>query len=588
MCGIHGIVQFNKKITLKDQEKVNLMLKIAKHRGPDQSDAMILNQAVLGTNRLAIISPTEHSTIQLTTDEKEYALFNGEIVNYKNLRRLLKYPPKNHHTDSAIILPLFKQFGPNFIKKLAGMFAIAIYNKQKNSLQLWRDPLGVKPLYYYQSKEEIIFSSEIKAIYAVLEHTPKLDFAALDDSLKYRFHPGQSTVFPEIKRVLPGETVIFKNGKVIRKQFWTLTPNKKSLNKNISVEQFRTLLIDVVKENAQADVKGGFFVSGGLDSSLITSIGLKLHSAYQQPISIKFTPNPVVDESYGKLLERYLKTKFEWVEISDAIARQALMELTSFIDEPLENPIHIGTYLMAKRAKELGIKSVLTGDGSDEFFLGYARHACWFNNPQENPSIAYPKWLWTLGPQEAKELYTTEANASVKPMIDAFNQRVEPFLNVNQALRFERLDRLSEYHNMRLDRMTMANGVEAKVPFLDHRIVEYALQIPLSKLFGSTGKGWLQEVAKPMLPIEILNRPKVHFPSLPDQWLSGKGADWTAEILLDHKARTRKWIKPKILEKYIKEHKKGTRGHGRLFWALVVLELWLQNLIKWRSKFDEQ
>lgn len=559
------------------------MLNITKHRGPDQSDTMVFNQAVLGINRLAIIAPNEHSTIQSIPGEKRYALFNGEIVNYKHLRKFLKFPPKNQHTDSAIILPLFKELGPKFIQKLAGMFAIAIYNEQDNTLQLWRDPLGVKPLYYYQGKEGVVFSSEVKAIYAVLDRVPELDFAAVDHSLKYRFHPGQSTVFPEIKRVLPGETVIFKDGKAFRKQFWTLTPNRKSLNKNISVEQFRSLLTQVVKENAQVDVKGGFFVSGGLDSSLITSIGLKLQSSYKQPISIKFTPNPVVDESYGKFLEKYLKTKFEWVEISDTIARQALVELTSFIDEPLENPIHIGTYLMAKRAKELGIKSVLTGDGSDEFFLGYARHACWFNDPQENPSIAYPKWLWTLSPQEANELYTTEAKVSIKPMIDAFNHKIEPFLNVNQALKFERLDRLSEYHNMRLDRMTMANGVEAKVPFLDHRVVEYALQVPLSKLFGSTGKGWLQEVAKPMLPTEILNRPKVHFPSLPDQWLSGKGADWIAEILLDHKAGTRKWVKPRILERYIKEHKENTRSHGRLLWALVVLELWLKNLAKWRN-----
>ncbi|OGH24079.1 MAG: hypothetical protein A2698_00555, partial [Candidatus Levybacteria bacterium RIFCSPHIGHO2_01_FULL_42_15] len=460
----------------------------------------------------------------------------------------------------------------------------AIYDQQTNQLQLWRDPLGIKPLYYYRSKRCVIFSSEIKAIYAVMDSVPNINFASIDDSLKYRFHPGQSTVFPDIKRVLPGETVLFRENGVSRKQYWVLSQNKESLNKKIQVEEFRNLLTHVIKEHTQADVKGGFFVSGGLDSSLVTSMALKVQSsAYRQPISIRFLPKSVEDERYGDLLEKYLNIRFEWVEITDSTARRALMDLVAYIDEPLENPIHIGTYLMAKRAHELGVKSVLTGDGSDEFFLGYARHACWLSKSTETPSIAYPKWLWTLKPEEAEEIYTPLATASIKPMTDAFNHQVEPFLTVNQALKFERLDRLSEYHNMRLDRMTMAHGVEARVPFLDHRVVEYALQIPLPTLFGKSGKGWLQNIAKPWVPAEILNRPKVHFPSLPDQWLSGMGAKWTAEILLDHKAYIREWIKPKVLERYIMEHKEKIRNRGRLLWALIVLELWLQNLYSWRD-----
>lgn len=583
MCGIHGIVNFNKKVTNKDQEKINLMLNISKHRGPDQSDTMVFDQAALGTNRLAIIAPTEHSTIQSLAEGKEYALFNGEIVNYKHLRRLLKRPPKNQHTDSAIILSLFKQFGPNFIKKLAGMFAIAIYNKQNNILQLWRDPLGVKPLYYHHSKDSVIFSSEAKAIYAVMDNPPEVDFAALDHILRYRFHPGPSTVFPGIKRVLPGETVIFEDGKVSSRRYWSLTPNKIVDDPNFQTEQFRDLLSDIVAEYTQADVKGGFFVSGGLDSSLVTAIALQTPSPYRTPISIRFSPKSVVDEKYAKLLEGFLGTQFEWVTITDSIARQALTELVTYIDEPLENPIHVGTYLMAKRARELGIKSVLTGDGSDEFFLGYERIACWLNGSSSNPNATYLKLLSTMQPDEAAELYKGEAVTLTRPIVDSFNHPIEPFRDIDQVLLFERLDHLSEYHNMRIDRMTMAHGVEVRVPFEDRRLVEFSLHIPVTTIFGSSAKEWLGQAAKLWVPSEIINRQKVHFPSLPDQWLSGKGAEWTAEILLDHKAGTRKWIKTRILERYIKEHKENTRSHGRLLWALVVLELWLKNLAKWRN-----
>lgn len=588
MCGIHGIIYF-KKVDQQDlQKKISMMLDITKHRAPNESEIIIFDQAGLGTGRLAIIAPAEHSTIQSNTEDRKYALFNGEIVNYRDLRSFLKHSQIKKQTDSAIILPLFKEFGQNFIKKLAGMFAIAIYDQQNNKLQLWRDPLGIKPLYYYRSKDGIIFSSEVKAIYTVLDVKPEVDFAAVDHILRYRFHPGQSTIFPEIKRVLPGETVIFEKNKIKRSRYWTLIPNKKRLNSNIRVEQFREFLVKIISEHAQADIKGGFFVSGGLDSSLITAIALKLFSPYRTPISIKFLPQSVVDEEYGKLLERFLKTRFKWVIITDSIARQTLIELVQYIDEPLENPIHIGTYLMGKHARELGIKSVLTGDGSDEFFLGYERIGCWFNNPSSKPSTAYERslryknLLCTMKPDEANELYNDEVVNSFEPILDSFNRKIEPFKNIDQVLLFERLDHLSEYHNMRLDRMTMAHGVEAKVPFEDHRLVEYTLQIPLSILFGANGKEWLREVARPWIPSEILNRPKIHFPSLPDQWLSGRGAKWTAEILLDKGAYTRKWIKHRILERYIKEHKDKIHKHGRLLWALIVLELWLKNLSRWQ------
>lgn len=581
MCGINGIVYFNKIDKQELQDKIGLMQKATKHRGSDQNDIFICDQAALSVNRLAIISPTERSTIQSMEENATYAIFNGEIVNHKELRKILKHPPTNQTSDTSIILPLFKEFGQGYIKKLAGMFAIAIYNQQKNELQLWRDPLGIKPLYYYHSEDHIIFSSEIKAIYSILKSVPEVDFAAVDHTLRYRFHPGRPTIFSEIKRVLPGETIIFKKNNTLHNQYWILASNKLTLDKDVKIGEFRKLLTQVIEENIQADVPGGFFVSGGLDSSLITSIALKEKSSYTQPISIRFLPQPVVDEEYGELLEKFLKTKFEWVIITDSIARKTLKKFISYIDEPLENPIHVGTYLMAKRARDLGIKSVLTGDGSDEFFLGYQRYLCWFNKI-ENPTVAYPKWLWTLTPEDASELYTDEAVKSVKPMVNAFNHKIEPFLDVNQALMFERLDRLSEYHNMRLDRMTMAHEVEARVPFLDHRIVEYALRIPLPILFGTSGKGWLQEIAKPWLPTAILNRPKVHFPSLPDQWLSGEGARWAAEILLDPEARIRKWIKQDVLERYIREHEKKIRKHGRLLWALIVLELWLKNLTNWR------
>jgi asparagine synthase (glutamine-hydrolysing) len=586
MCSINGIVYFGKVSAQTLQKKMSLMQKVTRHRGPDESDLVIFDQAAIGMNRLSIVSPNEPTKMNEMEQEKKYVVFNGEIVNYKELRKILSHPPENLHSDTALILPLLKEFGQNFVKKLAGMFAIAIYDQQEEKLQLWRDPLGIKPLYYFYAKDHVIFSSEIKAIYAVMDEMPKVEFAGLDHILRHRFQPGRDTVFADIKKVLPGETITFRKDKKVHRQYWKLTNNKKTLSPNIHVDQFRNLLQQVVKEHAQADVRGGFFTSGGLDSSLITSMALQTESSpYKQPISVRFLPQSVADEEYGELLEKYLGTPFEWVTISDSLARDTLSQLIPYLDEPLENPTHIGTFLMAKRAKELGIKSVLTGDGSDEFFLGYERHACWFTN--SDPVRAYPKLCWTMKPDEADELYTKEAKASLQPIVNGLGKPVESVLNMDQALMFERWERLTEYHNMRLDRMTMAHSVEARVPFLDHRIVEYALQIPHAILFGKTGKEWLQKVAKPLLPSEILNRPKFLFPSLPDQWLSGEGVLWAAKILLKKNAKIHKWIKPYILKKYIQEHKDGTHLRGKLLWAIIVLELWLREVASWKRMRKE-
>lgn len=584
MCGINGLIYFKRVSKKKLANKIRVMQNMTHHRGPDQDEVLIFDQAAIGMNRLAIVAPNEKSMIQSIKINNKYSVFNGEIVNYKKLRTLLK-KSVGQQSDSAIILPLFEKFGQDFVKKLAGMFAIAIYDQPNHTLKLFRDPLGIKPLYYFHSDECVIFSSEIKAIYAVMDKAPEVDFAAIDHILRYRFQPGRSTVFSNIKRVLPGETIYFAKNKMIKKRYWKLSNNNKYLKTNFTINKFRNLLTRVIKENAQADVQGGFFTSGGLDSSLITSLSLKvLSSPYKQPISLKFLPESVTDQTYGELLEKYLKTKFEWVTITDSLARETLVNLIPFLDEPLENPIHIGTFLMAKRAHQLGIKSIMTGDGSDEFFLGYERHACWFNS--SDPIKNYPKLGWTMTPEEADELYKKTAKSSIKPIINGFNKLIESIKTMDQALMFERSERLVEYHNMRLDRMTMAHGVEAKVPFLDHRIVEYSLQIPHKILFGKDRKDWLKAVSLPYLPESILNRPKVLFPSLPDQWLSGKGTDWASRILLKKNNYIQKWIKLDVLRKYINEQKKNIRSHGRLLWALIVLELWQKNLPSWRSQTE--
>lgn len=576
MCSIFGIISFKNECKDILKNKIDIMACMSKYRGPDQSNVIIFENAAIGMNRLSIIAPNENSTIHKF--QEKYSVFNGEISNYKELLSLIDIESK---CDSSIILPLFEKYGQDFIHKLAGMFSIALYDNNKKTIQLWRDHLGVKPLYYHFSNDYFIFASEIKMIYAVMNERPTINVSAIDHILKYRFEPGNTTIFNEIHKVLPGETVLINKGKLFRNKYWSLKNNLLNDDKNCSIEEFRDLFEKVISENTNSDVNGGFFTSGGLDSSLITAVALnQKNSMYTQPISIKFSPNSAIDESYGKKLEHFFDKQFEWVTISDDLARNTLEELIPFLDEPLENPTHIGTYLMSKRAKELGIKTIITGDGSDELFLGYERQACWFT--EKKPYEKYPDLCYTMKKDESSEIYTHNALDLLKPIINGDNKLIEPILNINDALMFERLERLPEYHNMRLDRMTMANSIEARVPFLDKRIIEYSLKLSHSTLYNKIGKSWLKKVAEKWLPSDIIYRKKVLFPSMPNQWISGNGIAWASDILLDKNAKISEIINQNIVHKYIMQHDEKKQFRGRLIWALVTLELWLNNIDNWR------
>jgi asparagine synthase (glutamine-hydrolysing) len=584
MCAINGYISLGKNLVTQDflQQKIKGMQLITKHRGPDESTQVVMDAATLGMSRLAIVSPKPLVNLVFNQGSK-YLVCNGEIVNNVKLKETY-LGGQDNLSDSSVLLSLIQEEKEHSMEKLAGMYAIAVLDTEQQLLTLWRDPLGVKPLYYYHDEKCFIFSSEAKAVLSVIPHSADINVSAIKDIISYRFHPGQTTVFPICKRVLPGETIAIdiRTGQMDKVQAIALNNSQpaqapKNFDRDQSIITFRKLLQSVIAEHAQADARGGFFISGGLDSSLVASIALQQKSAYQTPISLRFEPHGVIDEKYVEVMERYLKKKIEWVTITDQEARDTLEEVVPYLDEPLENPIHIGTYLMAKRAQQLGIKSVLTGDGSDEFFIGYERHKCWFSPDKTYQGKTYWQWLETLPPEEVEPLFGLELMKTFLPMQATPDQPIEAINSLQQALWFERRERLPEYHCMRLDRMTMAHGVEAKVPFLDQRITRFAEQLPLNVLYGQSGKGWLQEVAKPFLPIEILQRPKVHFPSLPDQWLSGKGVSWAADILLDHRAQTRNVFQRATLKRYLKEHRDGTRKWGRVLWACVTTELWLNN-----------
>lgn len=416
-----------------------------------------------------------------------------------------------------------------------------------------------------------------------------INFNVINNIIRYRFNVGDKTVFPKISRVLPGQylrishnqikTHFYSKSKVdqICKQNIESTQcNEKNKIKNLTDINFSDIFRTVVLENTKSDVKGGVFVSGGVDSSAIASVIAKHDTKFKTLISLKFESQSANDEIYARQLEDYLETKFEWVSISSEDARKSIEEIVFYLDEPLENPTHVGTYMMAKKASELGVKTVVTGDGADEYFLGYERFDSLFGNKIDRTFSKYTNKLWSLSPALFEELYTPKAHSLVKPLLDPRNKKILPFQSIEEILRLEQTERLPEYHCMRLDRMTMAWGVEARVPFLDRRIIEYANHIPPSVRYGKNGKGWLKKMVSPLLPTSILERKKDFFPSLPCHWIREGGTEWVAGILLDKNAAIADWFNQSTIELWLNRHRKSEHDYGRILWASAVLELWLK------------
>ncbi len=578
MCSIYGIIYFKSCPKNVLETRMKKMSTKTIHRGPDVNEIKYFDNASIGMNRLSVIGPN-YKKAMIQNEGQFYSIFNGEITNYKELGNELHIDPQ---CDSEIILPLYKKYNKSFVKKLGGMFSIALYDDYAKEFTLWRDPLGVKPLYYYMNNDFFIFASEIKAIYSAIDKKPELNYNAIDNILRYGLNPGNTTAFHEIKKVLPGEMVTIKNGNLKAEKYWSLKNNieytqLQEEEKQIKVENFKKLITTVMYENSYSDTQGGFFLSGGLDSSLATAISLQNdNSNYNKLISIRFLPNGVDDEKYVKIFENYFNKKVEWVNITPEIARNTLEDLIKFIDEPLANPTHVGTYLMAKRAKELNLKTIITGDGADELFIGYERQECW--KKYNNAKAIYPSLSWIISKSDIETLYNKDFLSSIK------NKKYIPetISNMEDALLYERGERLPEYHNMRLDRMTMAHGIEAKVPFQDYRIAEYSFELSIEELMQGTRKGWLKEIARSWLPDDIIYRKKSIFPSLPSEWISADGGvQWAKNILLDNDSKINAFINKNILENWIYEHSINKAKRGKELWALITLELWLRNLKNW-------
>ncbi|MHB8388434.1 MAG: asparagine synthase (glutamine-hydrolyzing) [Acidiferrobacteraceae bacterium] len=616
MCGIAGFIK-------RDGEDaaacISRMTDALAHRGPDDSGAYITTashgtlQVALGHRRLAIIDLVAgHQPI---ADESGHIqlVFNGEIYNYRELRRELK--DRGHafstNSDTEVLLRAYQEFGPRCVERLCGMFAFAVWDARTETLILARDRFGKKPLFIAQSEGVIAFASEIKALLAYGHATHTVDTDAIWDYLAYRYVPAPATLFRGIRKVPPGSWLEWREGRTVEHRYYSPMDGQPRLVGPIPADPVGTFLARLdaaVERRMVSDVPFGAFLSGGIDSSAIVALMTRHSEIPISTFSVGFREARYSELAYARVVAQSFGTRHHELTISEEDVMTYLPEAIRYRDAPVSEPSDIPILLLSREAAR-SVKMILTGEGSDETLGGYPKHvferytALYQRIPQRvrdgvivpmvralpypfrriktavsNLGIhswedRMPCWFGALPPGErgrlARDLQPTRHSDSGKSGTAAPNSALRRILYFDQTSWLP--DNLLE----RGDRMTMAASLEARMPFMDHELAEFVSSLPdRYRVRGMQTKWILRQAMRRVLPKTILNRPKVGFRVPVNEWFRGKMREYLCDHLTGPASQTRAYYQPNELERILNEHLSGHQNHEKLLWSLLNLELW--------------
>lgn len=634
MCGL--VALFRRSGGPVSEAEIVAMRDQLIHRGPDDAGLLIAGDVGLGFRRLRIIDLGGGHQPMVSPGGGAHIVFNGEIYNYRSLRRLLQSRGVALRTesDTETILGLYEVFGLRCVEYLQGMFAFVIWDAERRRLVAARDRLGIKPLYVLRRGETLALASEIKAFLPVAEWTPSVASGRQAEYLIYRGLAGNGTLFEGVERLGPGELLVATAGQVRRERYWQLphpvVPGEAAAPTPRSEQQWAeeldALLDDVVREHLVSDVPLGAFNSGGLDSSLVTALAARAQTQPLNTYSVGFD-DPAFDESaYAAMVAERFGTRHHRLLVSGEEYAEWLPRAIWYHDEPLSHPHSVQLLRLSQLAKER-VTVVLTGEGSDELFGGYRRYLL----PALLDRLPVPsRWLrpgllmalpfmGALERLRARAMFAGvagERRGAGEDRGGASRVRVEglaAFVSERQARRllgagpggalsrragadvlahrpgvlartlwFDQQTYLQALLN-RLDRMTMAASVEGRVPFLDHRIVELAAKLPPKlKVHDMETKYLLKRVGARYLPAAITRRRKAGFSVPVAAWLRPGGplADAVA-LLLEPASASRETCAPAELARLVEDHRRGRRNHAEVLWGLINLELWQR---QWREQ----
>jgi asparagine synthase (glutamine-hydrolysing) len=634
MCGITGAVwsRPDKRI---EQEVLRRMVEVLAHRGPDgagtyttelgaEPGATGATGVALGHRRLAIIDLAGGHQPMANEDQTVWIVFNGEIYNFRDLRRHLEGRGHRFQTrsDTETIIHLYEDEGLDFAARLNGMFALAIWDARRRQLVLARDRLGEKPLVYREEPGRLLFASELKSLLEVPGVPRELDPASLDAYLAYQYVPHPRTIFRGIAKLPPAHLAVYRGGKLEVRPYWQPDfQSEKPRPLREAAAELRELLTSSVGMRMESDVPLGAFLSGGIDSTIVVGLMQKLSRQPVRTFSIGFPVAEYDETRYAAEAARRFGTCHREFRV-EPNAVEILPQLVWHYDEPFADSSAVPTWYLSRVTRE-HVTVALTGDGGDELFAGYPRYAAvWLGRHFD----WLPRWLraWLAGPFWRK-LPSSPRQKSLlhrwrrftemlgKPPLERYLEWIAIFNAVRRGQLYapEFLARLPEEDPLeflaaraalcsrrdpvtaislvdlttylpcdlmvKVDIASMAHGLECRPPFLDHRVVEWAAGLPLKWKFRfGRGKRILRKTFADLLPEAIQNRSKMGFGVPLDHWFRGPLAGLAREVLLDSKSLQRGLFRAEAVRNLIEEHVAGRFNHAYRLWALLVLELWQQ------------
>lgn len=635
MCGIAGI--FDPSLSSSADYLAAQSHKMGNslfHRGPDGGDIWFSESAgiALAHRRLAIIDLSQTGHQPMTSGCGRFVIsYNGEVYNHEDLKQELKdrgYQFKGH-SDTEVIVAGFSHWGiKQTIGRLIGMFAIAVWDKKKQCLTLIRDRLGIKPLFWSKCGSAFLFGSELKAISAYDKFEKTIDKSALSSFFRHNYIPEHLSIFQDVKKLRPGHMLtISKDASLIEESFWTLSDHisntRIDINPYEAVEELDKILGDAVQRRMISDVPLGAFLSGGIDSSCVAALMQKHSATPVKTFSIGFNEAGYNEAEHAKAVAKHLGCDHTELYVSSDEARDVIPKLSEFYDEPFSDSSQIPTYLVSKMTRD-HVTVALSGDGGDELFCGYNRYLTaaqyakgLFNVPKglRNLAAIMAKSLTPLQwdrlfkvvpasyrPSQAGDKIFKLANLIQGSKDDFYLSLISHWKNPDQIVcsaseykglvwdrsleksipdfveRMQYLDTLTYLPDdilTKVDRASMAVSLEARVPLLDHRVVEYAWKLPFNLKFRDNKSKWiLRQVLYKYAPKDLIERPKMGFGVPIDEWLRGPLKDWAGDLLSPQRLKRHGLLNPGPIEEKWNEHLSGKANWQYLLWDVLMFESW--------------
>ncbi|MDA1283260.1 MAG: asparagine synthase (glutamine-hydrolyzing) [Chloroflexi bacterium] len=622
MCGVCGVVDLNNSPPVRAEE-LNAMCRTIEHRGPDGTRTMIRESVAFGHTRLSIIDTETGWQPIANEDDSIFVTLNGEIYNFQSLRKELSEQGHRFTTnsDTEVIVHLYEEEGQDFVKRLDGMFAIAIWDEPKRRLVLARDRIGKKPLFYSEQNGRLSFASESKTLTEAGGPGHEVDPVALASYLTYGYVPEPLSIYKGISKLPPAHMLVFDESGTEVRRYWELnSESDRTITFEDAVSETRRFTDQAVASRLISDVPLGFFLSGGLDSSIVVGAAAQASSSRLKTFSIGFEEETFSELEYARTIaERFDTEHEEFIVTSDLV--NDLESIVRHADEPFADSSMIPMFYLSRQTRQ-HVTVALSGDGGDEVFGGYDRYfgldlaRKYHRIPgifrkgligplssliPESPGkrsnlrrikrLTYPSTdsaeQWYLGwmQQFRVESHSGAFTQGFSSAIAEHGGWNDHMLSAFQGLTESTTSKTAQWVDtttylpgdlmVKADRMSMAHGLEVRSPFLDHHLVEFASTIPGEySIRRGSGKQVLKRAYADLIPGEILNRKKAGFTVPVGEWINGPLRDMTRELLMSSDAAVHNVVRPEFIGGMIEQHASRRHNHAVRIWNLICLETW--------------